>query len=591
MSTSDYEHAAHRARVRRTVMNAVLIFLIGVLVARLPATLAQITGKAEFLETVDDVYKAIMTGYVDAPDATKVQNGAISGMLEALNDDYAEYIPEEDAANFEKEMTGHFSGIGCQIEMRDGWLTVVTPLEDTPAFNAGIMAGDRIVKIGDKSTFGLSADECIKLLTGEAGTPVTFTVQRNGVETPYTLTRAMITSKSVRGISRINDGSGHWNYIIDPAKRIAYIRLSQFTPTAAQELAEAIQEARRQAGGKGESDGAVLGGLILDLRNNPGGVMDGALEIADMFLDGGVIMSIRGRSSPPVEFRAQAEGTLPDFPMVVMVNENSASASEIVSGSLSDHKRAIIVGTRSFGKGLVQTVAHLPHAPKAQVKFTTQRYYLPSGRLIQRTDDSTDWGVDPSPGFYVPMTDSEQVDAILKRRQWDVLSKAGGEPAADQHWADPAWVRTTAEDKQLAAAVEAEQTRVATGEWKPVSDAKEQHGKIEVSELRDLRKSQRLLGLEFAQIDKRIAALRKQANGGGAAPEIKDLWSDDLDLTGGRVDVFDKDGKPVAQLKVTGRDLERWLLNADVQPEGKAAAEKTPADGKPAPSGEAHHDP
>lgn len=586
MSTSDSEHSERRARVRRTLMNGVLIFLIGVLVARLPATLAQITGKAEFLETVDDVYKAIMTGYVDVPDVTKVQNGAISGMLEALNDDYAEYIPEEEAANFEKEMTGHFSGIGCQIEMRDGWLTVVTPLEDTPAFNAGIMAGDRIIKIGEKSTLGLSADECIKLLTGEAGTPVTFTVQRNGAEIPYTLTRATITSKSVRGISRINDGTGHWNYLIDPEKRIAYIRLSQFTPTAAEELAEAIQSAYEQAGAGAAGGSAGLGGLILDLRNNPGGVMEGALQIADMFLDGGVIMSIRGRTSPPVEFKAEAEGTLPDFPMVVMVNENSASASEIVSGSLSDHHRAVIVGTRSFGKGLVQTVIRLPHAPKAQVKFTTQRYYLPSGRLIQRTDDSTDWGVDPSPGFYVPMTDSEQVDAILKRRQWDVLRKQGGEPEAEQHWADPAWVRNTAEDRQLAAAVQAVQTRITAGDWKPVSDAKEQHGKIEVSELRDLQKARRMLGMEFAQIDKRITALRKQANSGEVAPEKLDLWSDDLDLTGGRVDVFDKDGKAVAHLKVTGRDLERWLLNADVEPEGKASPVKPPD----APEG-ARHEP
>lgn len=571
MSESKFHH--HRAQVRRTVMNAVLIFLIGVFVARLPTTLAQISGKGEFLDTVDDVYKAIMTSYVDVPDATKVQNGAISGMLEALNDDYAEYIPEEDAAMFEKEMTGHFSGIGCQIEIRDGWLTVVSPLEDTPAFNAGIMAGDRITKIGDKSTFGLSADECIKLLTGEAGTQVTFTVQRNGTETPYTLTRATIASKSVRGISRINDGSGRWNYLIDPEKRIAYIRLSQFTPTAAQELAEALQAAYQQAGAAG---GEGLGGLVLDLRNNPGGVMEGALAIADMFLDGGIIMSIRGRTSPPVEFKADADGTLPDFPMVVMVNENSASASEIVSGALSDHHRAIVVGTRSFGKGLVQTVARLPHAPKAQVKFTTQRYYLPSGRLIQRTDDSTEWGVDPSPGFYVPMSDREQVDAIMKRRQWDILRKEGGEAPADQHWADPTWIREQAADKQLAAAVEAMETRVASGDWKPVSDAKDQHGKIEVSELRDLQKARRVLGLEFAQIEKRISALRKQANNGEVAPEHVDLWSDDLDLSGGRVDVFDKDGKTVAHLKVTGRDLERWLLNADVEPVDKAASDKSP---------------
>ena len=192
-----------RPAIRRAMLNGLLIFLIGVFAARLPTTLAQISGRGEFIDTVGDVYQSLMSSYVDVPDAAKLQKGAIDGMLEALNDDYAAYVPEEDVAMFDKEMTGHFSGIGCQIEIRDGWLTVVSPMEDSPAFNAGIMAGDRIIKIGEKSTFKLNADECIKLLTGEAGTPVTFTVQREGAEMPFTLIRAPITSKTVRGVTRL----------------------------------------------------------------------------------------------------------------------------------------------------------------------------------------------------------------------------------------------------------------------------------------------------------------------------------------------------------------------------------------------------
>jgi len=600
-----------RAFARTAVLNSLLIFLIGVFAARLPSTLAQIGaigGRAksgDFFEPISDVYRALMSDYVDVPDAAKLQKGAIDGMLTALNDDYAEYIPEEEVANFEKEMTGHFVGIGCQIEMRDGWLTVVSPLEDSPALAAGILANDRIASVEGKSTFGLTSDECIKMLTGQPDTKVSFLVLRDGKEVLFTIARAPIVNRAVRGLRRRSDDSARWDYLIDPASRIAYVRLSQFTPDAADELEAALEEARTEAGPDGQP-GDKIGGLILDLRGNPGGVMDGALAIADMFLEGGTIMSIRGRAPlgggngarrasgagdkdaavATESFVAQAEGTLPNFPMTVLVNEGSASASEIVSGALSDQKRAIVIGTRTFGKGLVQSVAQLRHDPRAQVKFTTQRYYLPSGRLIQRTDDATEWGVDPTPGFYIPMTDHEVVESFIKRRDWDVLrgDKAPADPSrpiiVDQHWADPVWIRDQALDKQLAAGLEALQTKLTSGEWKPISDAKQMAGKLAERELHDLTKARKLLGLEFARLEKRIGAIERVAvQGGGDAlkPEPKDLWSDTLDLTGGQVKVFDKDGHVVATLDVTGRDVERWLLNADVKPMDAPANSPEPA--------------
>lgn len=587
--------ARHGTR-RSATLRVVLVFLLGVFVARLPVTLAQLgVTRPGFISPIEDVYRALMSDYVDEPDASRLQEGAINGMLQALNDDYAEYIPESKAAEFEKEMTGHFVGIGCQIEMRDGWLTVVSPLEDSPALAAGIIANDRITSVEGMSTYGLSADDCVKMLTGEPDTLVSFIVERAGREIPFTLKRAPISSRAVRGLSRRSGDGSKWDYLIDPARRIAYVRLSQFTPDAPRELADAIEAARTEHAASAPAEG--LGGLILDLRNNPGGVMDGALTIADMFLEGGTIMSIRGRAplggralggrgQPSEEvFSARKPGTLPDFPVVVLVNEGSASASEIVSGALSDHGRAIVVGTRTFGKGLVQSVTHLRRSPGAQVKFTTQRYYLPSGRLIQRTDDAAEWGVDPTPGFFVPMTDQEKLESFMKRRDWDVLRRGGGvgvDAPADavvsaepQNWSDPAWVRDVALDKQLAAGLEAIQNRLVTGAWKPVSDLTQPTARLAEKELHALLKARDRLDLEAARIDKRIAALEKAAAGEpdaakAAANAVKNLWPDSLDLTGGKVKVIDKNGREVATLSVTGRDLERWLVNADVEVEGGA---------------------
>ncbi|MBY0260949.1 MAG: PDZ domain-containing protein, partial [Phycisphaerales bacterium] len=391
---------AARPKGRLTLLNLSLVFLLGMFLARLPTTLAQmgVSPATDFWSPVREVQELLTSSAVTKPDPEKLQKGAIDGMLEALDDQYAEYIPAEDEKEFEKQMSGTFVGIGCQIEMRDGWLTVVSPLEDSPALAAGVMANDRITKVEETSTFGLTTDACIKMLTGEPGTKVSFNVQRDGRDIPFTITRARIVSKSVRGFRR--DAAGHWDYLIDPERKVAYVRMSQFTPTSPEEFREAIREARAAAGSE-------LGGLIFDLRGNPGGYMDAAIRIADMFIESGTIMSVKGRSDPAVVFTAEDVGEHFRFPTAVLVNQGSASASEIVSGALQDHERAVIVGTRTFGKGLVQSVHALRQPRGAQVKFTTQKYYLPKGRLIQRMDDSTTWGVDPTPGFFVPMSDAE----------------------------------------------------------------------------------------------------------------------------------------------------------------------------------------
>lgn len=550
---------------RLTLLTMLMIFLMGVAAARLPALVQP--GSRGFFEPITEVYRTLSSQYVDPLDISKLQKGAIDGMMGALDDPYAEYIAPEDAAEFSKQMTGQFSGIGCQIEMRDGWLTVVTPLEDSPAMEAGILSGDRITAIEGKSTFGLTSDECVSLLTGTPGTKVSFVVQRAGKQTDYTLTRRQITNKSVRGLRRSGAGNGGWEYLLDPERKIAYIRLTQFTPTLPEEFGAALTDARAAAGG-------TLGGLVLDLRGNPGGVLDAAERIADAFLNEGVIVSVRGRGAGEHVIRSRKGGPATDMHVCVLVDGASASASEIVAGAIQDHDRGIVLGTRTYGKGLVQTVVQLDRVRGGHLKFTTQKYYLPSGRLIQRENDSATWGVDPNPGYFVPVSDDEQLARFLRRRDFDAIIGANGHGTAQpqQDWANPDWIAEQARDRQLAAALRAVQGRVDTGKWTPVSDVEQAGGAIAASELERLEKSRELMGLEFARIEKRIAALEAAAAGGPEAPRRLDLWPDDIELTGGELVIRDKDGKPVATLKITGQDVERWLLQADVEAAGAGDA-------------------
>ncbi len=607
-----------RPQRRRSLLNFLLVFVLGVFVARLPQTVASVSGMlglgaVDGLTLIADVRRLLKHSAVEPPDDQKLTIGAINGMLESLDDPYAEFIPPDDAADFEKAMTGAFSGIGAQVEVRDGWLHVVSPLEDTPAYAAGVLAGDRITKIDGESTFGLTADQCIKKITGPEGTTVTITISRPHAhaaahatvgtapgdpsaqttlnqtgEFDLTITRAKIVSKSVRGFRRLPDGTGHWDHVIDPTRRVVYVRMSQFTPTSPQELADALDQAQTDIKAAG---GADIGGLILDLRSNPGGLMDAAIAICDLFLDSGTIMSTRGRNVPDVIFKANPQQGTPTFPIAVLVNGASASASEIVAGALSENNRAIVIGTRTFGKGLVQTVRPLDADGRAQLKFTAQRYSLPSGRLIQRTDESAVWGVDPSPGFYVPMTDAQTIAWILKRRSWDILrrtSDPSGAPNADeppsiaqQRWSDPSWIEETAKDRQLAAAIHAVQSKLDSGAWPSGGeDPPAQTARIQSDELKALERARDRMGREFARLEKRIDAVDAAAAAGRTPAPLPDFWAAALDLTGGTVQVRDKAGDLVAELSITGPDLERWLAFGDLE---KRSPSGTPAEPMPQP--------
>ena len=302
--------------------------------------------------------------------------------------------------------------VGIQIQSDDdGSLKVISPLEDSPGYKAGIKAGDVISRINGKNAKGISIIQAVKNITGKPGTNVTLTIRStDGSVKDYTITRQTIKVASVKGW--LHRPGGGWDYFVDPQNKIGYIRLTQFTKLTTDEMEKAITD--MQAGG--------MKALIMDLRYNPGGLLGTATEVCDKFLSDGIIVSTKAdRPTPnlPKEEHAKADADdVKDTPMVVLVNQYSASASEIVSGAMKDHKRAMIVGERTFGKGSVQMLFPLS-ARSAYLKLTTHHYYLPNGKCIHREENSTEWGVDPD--VTVEMTPEQMTAAIKARQDQDVL--------------------------------------------------------------------------------------------------------------------------------------------------------------------------
>lgn len=540
--------------------------LVGTLaVAVIGSTLALARRDYTFFDPIIDVERLVVQRYVTEPDTKAMQTAAIRGMIDALNDPYTVYIPEADTREFNKELTGDFVGIGVQVVLRDEWLTVVTPLEGSPAFRAGVMAEDRIVEIEGRPTLGISTDDAVSMLTGQPGTPVTIVVERAGQRITKTIVRQRIIARTVKGFhfgavpGAPADAEPDWNYLIDPQRRIAYIRFTQFTPTSADEITAVLE---RLGARRGE-----LAGLVLDLRWNPGGVLTDAVRIADLFLDKGVIVSTRGRTRQEEVARAVSDGTLPDFPLALLINSGSASASEVLAGALVEAGRAVAIGTRTFGKGSVQSVITLPSG-HGQLKITEQLYYLPSGRSIHRSDASTTWGVDPSPGFFVPMTEQETRDMLEVRRREEVIDPT--RPVDLATWTSPDWIAREIKDPQLAAAIRAIQLRVDTGSWVPTGQPLPEPTAQAGDERRRLAQLRTRMERELMRIDRRLDAM-------GAVPEEpRPVLPEDLDLVGGRIEVFDRNGKPIRTLRIVGPGLPQALRDADVRPDESTAPAPKP---------------
>ena len=536
-----------------------LITLLGVAVVgstiAVATNAARAPGDYDFFDPIVDVHTMVEKLYVEAPDDQQLQIEAINGMLEALNDPFSVYVPRDNTERFSRDLTGEYVGIGAEVNMRDGWLTISSPLDGSPAWKAGVMADDRVIAIDGESTEGQTLDELIDKLIGTPNTKVTITVERGDETLDIDIVRNHIKVQAVKGFMRDGGGEGEWRYLIDPQAGIAYFRLTQFTPKCAEELETAIEHATSKAGGS-------LGGVILDLRFNPGGLLDEAISIADLFLDEGTIVSTKGRAYEGHVATAHTAGTLPEFPLVVLVNGQSASASEVLSGALSDHHRAVVIGTRSFGKGSVQSVR--PLASGAGVlKLTEQYYYLPSGRLLHRKDDSTTWGVDPTAGYYMPLTNEQVSDMLLARRQQEIISKNDPD-FVPVDLSDTRAVLERLRDSQLSAAVRVMKNRIETGAFEPVGIEPNTPDDVALASLNDLRDQRERLLREVIRIDRRVEAVESAVPVAKQDEDPKDFWSDDERVTGGTLEVRDADGKIIATLEITGENLERWLIDADV---------------------------
>jgi len=311
----------------------------------------------------DDVLAHVADYYVDSLDEKQLYQMAIDGMLDQLGDPYSVFLKPEDFRQLSEATTGNYSGLGIQIDVRDGWITVVAPLPDTPAERAGIQTGDRIVQLDGRSTEGWKQDQAVKELRGPAGSAAELTIRRLGIDDSikFKLTRATIHIRSVQIAMMLND-------------HVGYISLNPVSESSAREVSQAVDTLLKQG----------MKSLIFDLRQNPGGLLDQGVAVSDLFLDPGkAIVETRGRApGSSHEFTDAKPQQWPRLPIVTIVNGGSASAAEIIAGALQDHDRAVLIGTPTFGKGLVQSFWRL--TPETGLKLTTARWFTPSGRTIQR---------------------------------------------------------------------------------------------------------------------------------------------------------------------------------------------------------------
>jgi carboxyl-terminal processing protease len=342
------------------------------------------------LETFANVLAIVQKNYVEPVTTKRLIDGAITGMLASL-DPHSAYLTPELYRDLEVETRGSFGGLGIEITIKNGALTIVSPIEDTPAYKAGLKAGDQIIKINDDFTKDMTLTEAVKRMRGPRGSKIKLTLHRTGVPELFnvTLARDVIKIQSVKS-KTVQDGYG-------------YVRISTFQESTDDGVDKAIEEFEKQNHGK-------VKGLVLDLRDNPGGLLNQAVKVSDEFLDGGLIVYTQGRdANQQQKYFSHKKTGFEDYPMVVLINGGSASASEIVAGALQDQKRAVIVGTQSFGKGSVQTI--LPLDDHSALRLTTARYFTPSGRSIQAVGITPDVDVDnPKPTLASLEGEGAQVD-------------------------------------------------------------------------------------------------------------------------------------------------------------------------------------
>jgi carboxyl-terminal processing protease len=375
-------------KVRKTALLWILVAAVAVLgisAGRMSANNVSAAEGYEELKTFTEVLSVIKKHYVEEVKTKDLVYSAIKGMLNSL-DPHSSFMPPEEYKEMQVETKGEFGGLGIQVGMKDGMLTVVAPLEDTPAFLAGIKAGDKIVKINDEPTRGMSLQDAVSKMRGAPKTSITIGILREGWKEPkdFTITREIIKIKSVK--SKVIQGD------------IGYVKISQFQEQTAEDLAAALKKLEEKK----------INSLILDLRNNPGGLLNSAIDVSSEFLpEGKLVVYTKTRSGEKTDFDTEGDNHFTK-PMIVLVNQGSASASEIVAGALKDWNRAVILGTQTFGKGSVQTV--IPLSDGSGLRLTTAKYYTPKGKSIQNT------GITPDIEVKLEAKDGTKEHPVLRER-------------------------------------------------------------------------------------------------------------------------------------------------------------------------------
>ena len=412
--------------------------IAGLLITAVPGPgFAESSETYRQLNLFGDVFDRVREAYVEEVTDQELIEAAIKGMLSSL-DPHSSYLDADTYRLMRETTRGEFGGLGIEVTMENGLVKVISPIEDTPAFRAGVKPGDLITHLDGEPVLGLTLREAVDKMRGPIDTDITLTVARSGAEEPLEIRirRGVIPVRSVRGRSEGNLG---------------YVRIAAFTEQTEPGLKKAIGQIKEELGGN-------MQGLILDLRRNPGGLLEQAVAVSDAFLGRGEIVSTRGRTQKPRRYNARSGDLVDGLPMIVLIDEGSASASEIVAGALQDHRRAVVLGTKSFGKGSVQTI--LPLGPYGAIRLTTSRYYTPSGRSIQATGIEPDIVV-PRARLALLEPERRRDETSLRGHlegQDDQVSGEGKGATVDQPADEPP------EDYQLARAIELLRVLVLMGD-------------------------------------------------------------------------------------------------------------------------------